>query len=90
MNIPFLRPALDHDPEYLDKIRDNLENLKKELLQSQSTLETGYLDTTILMLEDPTVKERVTEKIEQSYLNIEWMKTLEKAEEIIKITGNVF
>lgn len=30
LNIPFLRPALDHDPEYLDKIRYNLENLKKE------------------------------------------------------------
>ncbi|MBD3306677.1 aldo/keto reductase [candidate division KSB3 bacterium] len=30
LNIPFLRPALEHDPEYLDKIRYNLETLKQE------------------------------------------------------------
>jgi predicted aldo/keto reductase-like oxidoreductase len=30
LNIPFMRSALDHDAEYLEKIRYNLENLKKE------------------------------------------------------------
>ncbi len=30
LNIAFMKSALDHDPEYLDKIRSNLENLKKE------------------------------------------------------------
>ncbi len=30
LNIAFMRSALDHDPEYLDKIAFNIENLKKE------------------------------------------------------------
>jgi len=30
LNIAFMRSALDHDPEYLDKIKSNIENLKKE------------------------------------------------------------
>ena len=30
LNIAFLKSALDHDPEYLDKIRDNVGRLKKE------------------------------------------------------------
>ena len=30
LNIAFMKSALDHDPEYLDKIRSNVENLKKE------------------------------------------------------------
>jgi aryl-alcohol dehydrogenase-like predicted oxidoreductase len=30
LNIAFMKSALDHDPDYLDKIRSNLENLKKE------------------------------------------------------------
>jgi aryl-alcohol dehydrogenase-like predicted oxidoreductase len=30
LNIAFMRAALDHDPEYLDKIKSNVERLKKE------------------------------------------------------------
>jgi predicted aldo/keto reductase-like oxidoreductase len=30
LNIAFMKSALDHDPEYLDKIRSNVENLKEE------------------------------------------------------------
>lgn len=30
LNIPFMRSALDHDPEYLEKIKYNIESLKKE------------------------------------------------------------
>lgn len=30
LNIAFMRSALDYDPEYLDKIKSNIENLKKE------------------------------------------------------------
>lgn len=30
LNIAFMRSALDHDPEYLDKIKRNIWNLKKE------------------------------------------------------------
>ena len=30
LNIAFLKAAFDHDPEYLDKISSNIENLKKE------------------------------------------------------------
>jgi predicted aldo/keto reductase-like oxidoreductase len=30
LNIAFMKSALDHDPEYLDKIKSNIENLKKE------------------------------------------------------------
>ena len=57
----------------LMKTKKQLEGMKNELLLKQSTLETGYLDSTILMLEDPTIHEKVTEKIKQSYINIEWI-----------------
>ena len=30
LNLAFMKSALDHDPEYLDKIEHNIENLKKE------------------------------------------------------------
>ncbi|MBM4338752.1 MAG: aldo/keto reductase [Deltaproteobacteria bacterium] len=30
LNIAFMKSALDHDPEYLDKIKDNIGRLKKE------------------------------------------------------------
>jgi predicted aldo/keto reductase-like oxidoreductase len=30
LNMAFMKSALDHDPEYLDKIKGNIENLKKE------------------------------------------------------------
>ena len=53
--------------------KKQLEILKSELIQNQSTLETGYLDSAILMLEDPTLHENVKEKITQSYINIEWI-----------------
>ena len=55
------------------KTKRQLEILKNELIQNQSTLESGYLDSTILMLEDPTMHENVREEIAKSYMNIEWV-----------------
>ncbi len=55
------------------KTRNQLEALKLDLQESQSAIETGYIESTIMMLEDPLIKERVTEKIKESYLNIEWI-----------------
>ncbi len=55
------------------KTRNQLEALKTDLQESQSAIETGYIESTIMMLEDPLIKERVTEKIKESYLNIEWI-----------------
>ena len=49
------------------KTRNQLEALKTDLQESQSAIETGYIDTTIMMLEDPLIKERVTEKIKESF-----------------------
>ena len=69
--------AIEREIHKLDtalvKTKKQLEVLKNELIQKQSTLETGYLDSTILMLEDPTIHENVREKITQSYINIEWV-----------------
>jgi len=71
----------------LNKTRNQLDNLKKELESKHSPLETGYLDTTILMLEDPILRNRVMEKLKQSYLNIEWIFN-KVIEEIAEKLGN--
>jgi len=55
------------------KTKNQLEELKSELIHQRSSIETGYLDSTILMLEDPTIKQRVSDRIKDSYLNIEWV-----------------
>jgi phosphotransferase system enzyme I (PtsI) len=57
----------------LAKTKNQLESLKAELIQKRSTLETGYLDSTILMLEDPTIHENVREKMSQRSLNVEYI-----------------
>ncbi len=57
----------------LMKTRNQLEELRDDLSQKHSALETGYIDTTIMMLEDPLIKEKVTEKLSQTPLNIEWI-----------------
>ncbi len=56
----------------LMKTRDEILYLKKEIDQGQSALKKGYLDSTLLMIEDPLVNKKVTEKITESYINIEW------------------
>jgi phosphotransferase system enzyme I (PtsI) len=83
-NIIIPRYRITRDVETIDREIDKLEGallatkneleaLKSELLEKESRIETGYLDSTILMLDDPTIKQRVTEKITESYLNIEWV-----------------
>jgi len=71
----------------LEKTRIQLENLKNELESKHSQLETGYLDTTILMLEDPMLRNRIMEKIKESYLNIEWIFN-EAIEEVAEKLGS--
>jgi len=53
--------------------KNELEDLKSDLKKDHSALETGYIDTTILMLDDPLIREKVTNRIIESYLNIEWV-----------------
>jgi phosphotransferase system enzyme I (PtsI) len=55
------------------KTRNQLEELKTDLKKDRSPLETGYIDTTILMLEDPLIREKVATRIVETYLNIEWV-----------------
>jgi len=55
------------------KTRNQLEILKTDVIKNQPEFETGYLDSTILMLDDPLILNKVTEKIEKNYLNIEWI-----------------
>jgi phosphotransferase system enzyme I (PtsI) len=55
------------------KTKNELETLKSEIEQQRTSVETEYLDSSILMLDDPTIKQRVNEKIGESYLNIEWV-----------------
>jgi phosphotransferase system enzyme I (PtsI) len=57
----------------LNKTKKQLEKLKTDLKKDRSPLETGYIDTTILMLEDPLIREQVKRRITESYLNIEWV-----------------
>jgi phosphotransferase system enzyme I (PtsI) len=57
----------------LMKTRYQLEELRDDLSQRHSVLETGYIDTTIMMLEDPLIKEKAKEKLSQISLNIEWI-----------------
>jgi phosphotransferase system enzyme I (PtsI) len=57
----------------LMKTKNELEELKLDLQKDHSPLETGYIDTTILMLDDPLIKEKVSNHIISSYLNIEWV-----------------
>jgi len=52
--------------------KSQLEELWHELKKNPSTLESGYIDATILMLEDPLLKEKVLEKLHTYYFNVEW------------------
>lgn len=64
---------LDKLEKALERTKNQLEELKKEIEKTQSAIETGYIDSSILMLEDPYLKKRVTEKLRESYFNIEWI-----------------
>ncbi len=72
-NIQSIKSEIDKLETALLKTKNQLEELKTELLQSKSPLETGYLDSTILMLDDPMIRQKVSIKIKESYLNIEWI-----------------
>jgi phosphotransferase system enzyme I (PtsI) len=69
--------TVDQEIEKLEtalvKTKNELEELKLDLKKDHSALETGYIDTTILMLDDPLIREKVTNRIINSYLNIEWI-----------------
>ncbi|UCB47348.1 MAG: phosphoenolpyruvate--protein phosphotransferase [Spirochaetota bacterium] len=53
--------------------KKEIEKLKTDLKKDTSPLETGYIDTTILMLEDPLIREQVTQRIAESHFNVEWV-----------------
>ncbi|MBN2325277.1 MAG: phosphoenolpyruvate--protein phosphotransferase [Spirochaetes bacterium] len=83
-NIFIPRYGIEQDPKTVEqeiekleaalmKTKNELEELKLELQKDHSPLETGYIDTTILMLDDPLIKEKVSNHIISSYLNIEWV-----------------
>lgn len=71
------RETVDQEIEKLEtaliNTKNELEELKLDLKKDHSALETGYIDTTILMLDDPLIREKVTNRIINSYLNIEWI-----------------
>jgi phosphotransferase system enzyme I (PtsI) len=82
--LPIPRYPINKDVETIDeeidklenallKTKNELESLKSELEHQRTAVETEYLNSSILMLDDPTIKERVSEKIRESYLNIEWV-----------------
>lgn len=48
LNFAFMRSALDHDPEYLDKIKSNIANLKKEGLIRFACADTFSGESTYL------------------------------------------
>ena len=54
----------------LMKTRNQLEGLRDDLSLKHSALETGYIDTSILMLEDPLIKEKVKTV---SVKNVGWL-----------------
>ncbi len=83
-NVFIPRYGIEQDPKTVEqeidkleaalmKTKNELEGLKLDLQKDHSPLETGYIDTTILMLDDPLIKEKVSNHIISSYLNIEWV-----------------
>jgi len=77
----------------LMKTRDELLDLKNEIELEASALKKGYLDSALLMIEDPLVKKKVTEKITESYINIEWVFNeviQEMADQLLDSTDHYF
>jgi phosphotransferase system enzyme I (PtsI) len=72
-NVETIDKEIDKLENALLKTKNELEALKSEIEHQRTTVETEYLDSSILMLDDPTIKQRVSEKIRESYLNIEWV-----------------
>jgi phosphotransferase system enzyme I (PtsI) len=72
-DVESINQEIDKLEEALLATKNQLEKLKTDVFLQQSTIESGYLDSTMLMLDDPTIKQRVQEKIQESYLNIEWV-----------------
>ena len=52
--------------------RTQLEELKRELQSEPSNLESGYIDPTILMLQDPLLTEKVEQRLRAHFTNVEW------------------
>jgi len=57
----------------LTHTRSQLEDLRRDLQEEPESLESGYIDATILMLEDPLLKEKVLQRLKNYYYNIEWV-----------------
>ncbi len=68
-----IKSELEKLDNALMKTKDELLDLKNEIDQDQSALKKEYLDSALLMIEDPLVKKKVTEKVTESYINIEWV-----------------
>jgi phosphotransferase system enzyme I (PtsI) len=71
------KESLDREREKLEsallKTRKQLEELRQELKHNQTALETGFIDTSLLMLDDPLIREKVSKKLRETSLNIEWV-----------------
>lgn len=76
----------------LHKTKEELQKLKNEIKKTHTTFETGYLDTSILLLDDPMLKEMVLEKLKENYLNIEWTfnEVIEELAENLSQSNNVY
>lgn len=83
---------LDKLENALEKTKVQLEELKKEIEKSHSKIETGYIESSILMLEDPYLKKRVTEKLKESYYNIEWIfnEVIEEIADKLETSENTY
>jgi len=88
--------SLDKEIEKLEtalqKTKEELQKLKSEIKKTHSSFETGYLDTSILLLEDPMLKDKVIEKLKNNYLNIEWTfnEVIEELATSLKQSKNVY
>jgi phosphoenolpyruvate-protein phosphotransferase (PTS system enzyme I) len=71
------KESLDKEKDKLEsalmKTKRQLEDLRQELSENQTTLETGFIDTSLLMLDDPLIREKVSKKLLETSLNIEWV-----------------
>ena len=71
------KESLEREIEKLEaalvKTKNQLEELRRDINQNHTALETGFIDISILMLDDPLIRDKVGKKIRDTYFNIEWV-----------------